>query len=423
MIYEACDNGQLWVIAAKGLFAPLARSSTECDDVDLTKWEDLTVYKDEEAFNQKCKVLDIQVTKAQERKAVNGVSLGPQWDAKTGAIVDVGRLLNENQIQPEDTYDLLQEEAFDWLAIVCKTYDRLDALRALLIRHKLSKVTVRLEDVNGAGKILAEMQSDKLTSVQKDELRTKLREAHVANRAAYHHHKDAHAMHIATKVNRLIDRALSILSGIQKADYTADILNRRSNRAMRADMVSAADSKIYMTRLELSAGIKAFRSTCSICCGDEQIMSVVLKKLDMVEENTNDFALNFPLVAGQVKRNLELISSQCTCFQCCLLLLDEFVYRENLSARIPTVEYEGANKAYINHQITLAITEQYRYSWRSWSAHLNQRIGAKKNGEDPEVMQRRQLMESMLRNFLNNCLTRETFGETGPWVKFPKALV
>ena len=35
-------------------------------------------------------------------------------------IVDVGRLLNENQIQPEGIYDILQEEAFDRLAIVCR---------------------------------------------------------------------------------------------------------------------------------------------------------------------------------------------------------------------------------------------------------------------------------------------------------------
>ena len=62
-------------------------------------------------------------------------------------------------------------------------------------------------------------------------------------------------MHIVTKVNRLIDRALFMLSGIQKADYTADILNRKSNRAMRADMVIAADSKLHMITLELSDGV------------------------------------------------------------------------------------------------------------------------------------------------------------------------
>ena len=50
----------------------------------------------------------------------------------------------------EDLYDLLEEEAFTRLAIVCKTHNRLEALRALLLRHRQSVViTVRLEDVSG----------------------------------------------------------------------------------------------------------------------------------------------------------------------------------------------------------------------------------------------------------------------------------
>lgn len=49
--------------------------------------------------------------------------------------------------------------------------------------------------------------------------------------------------------------------------------------------------------MDLSDDIESFRGTCPICCGEEQIMSVVLKKLDTVEENTTDFALNFPLVS------------------------------------------------------------------------------------------------------------------------------
>ena len=75
VLYKACDDGQLWVIAAKGLFSPLTKPGIEGENIDLTKWEALTVYKDEEAFNQQCKILDIQVLKAQDRKAIKGYRL------------------------------------------------------------------------------------------------------------------------------------------------------------------------------------------------------------------------------------------------------------------------------------------------------------------------------------------------------------
>lgn len=58
-------------------------------------------------------------------------------------------------------------------------------LRALLLRHTKSEVTVQLKDVNGAGKLPEKIQGDHLTTAQKDKLRGKLRDAHIANRAAH----------------------------------------------------------------------------------------------------------------------------------------------------------------------------------------------------------------------------------------------
>ena len=347
--------------------------------------------------------------------------------------MNVGHLLGQNHIEQEDLQDLLEEEAFSQLAIVCKTHNRIDALRVLLIRHKHAEVTVRLEDVNGAGQVLEAMQSDQLTSAQKDQLREKLRDAHCANRAAYQHRKDSPSEEIkaAIKINKLIDRALSILSGVEKAGYTADILSIKSNRAMRAEVISAADSQVHMLALDLSDKVKAFRSGCSICCGEKQIMSIVLKTLDRVNDNTTDFALNFPLAVGHMERNTDLISSQCIFFQCSLIIEDS-LYHEKLCARIPTVEYEGANKAYINHQLTLAITTGLVTGnsgvVQIFMAILDRTLEtknwcAKQTTEDSEVVQRRQLFQWMLRNLLENCITRETFSETGPWVNYPEALI
>ena len=428
-LYKCATSGKLWVISAKGLFSPLANLS---DNIHIAQWNDLAVYENERAFSEQCTMLGIRICKAQDRKVTSGISLGPQWEAVTGALVDVDLLLDQEQMESQDLYGLMEEETFVRLAIVCKTHDRLGALRALLLRHKQREVTTRLEDLNGAGKLLEEMQSGTYTSAQKERLRKKLREAHVANRMAYQRRKDfpSDEAKTATKTNGVLNQALSMLTGIEKAGYTADILNRKSNRAMRAKVVSDADSNTHLSAVELSDEVKAFRSTCSICCAENQIMSVVLKKLGTVEDNTTDFALNFPLAIGQALRNVDLVSSQCICFQCSLAV-DRSVHREKPSARIPTVEYEGDNKSYINDQLTRAITAGLATGAcgiiQIFMAVLDKTLQTKdwcaeKNAKDSEVMQRRQVMTWMLLNLLENCLTRKTFDETGPWVRYPEAL-
>ena len=125
---------------------------------------------------------------------------------------------------------------------------------------------------------------------------------------------------------------------------------------MRAKVVSSANTAVHLAVLDLSNNVDAYHSTCSICCGEEQIMSVALKRLASVENNTTDFAPNFPLAAGLLKHNADMISSQLVCFQCTLLLGSRSIYQENIVAVLPTVSYIGPNRKYLNHQLTLAIT-------------------------------------------------------------------
>ncbi|KAI4090794.1 MAG: hypothetical protein L6R37_007837 [Teloschistes peruensis] len=192
---------------------------------------------------------------------------------------------------------------------------------------------------------------------QIDQLREQLRQAHAANRETYTKLRDKQAeeQRQASELNRLINQALQIISGFEKSSYTADILNRKSNRAMRASVVSADDSVIHVAALDLSIDINAFRDSCSICCEYNQIMSIVLKRLGTVEENTADFALNFPLAAAQAKQNQDMVSAQCIYFQCALAISPS-IYPEAIVAILPTVDYEGPNKRYVDHQLTLAIT-------------------------------------------------------------------
>ena len=86
------------LLPRKDYYHLLQRQALQGDNVGITKWEDLTVYKDEKAFNQQCKALGIRVIKAEDRKTIKRVSLGLQWDVATGPLVDVGLLLNQNQI-------------------------------------------------------------------------------------------------------------------------------------------------------------------------------------------------------------------------------------------------------------------------------------------------------------------------------------
>src|ERR1700761_1505717 len=89
------------------------------------------------------------------------------------------------------------------------------------------------------------------------------------------------------------------------------------NRAKRAGDVYR-DAAVEVSTLDFEA--TAFRADCEICCGEEEIMSVVLKVLTADESaaNTADFALDFPLAAGRFPANTNVLSSQCICFQCAL---------------------------------------------------------------------------------------------------------
>ena len=149
-----------------------------------------------------------------------------------------------------------------------------------------------------------------------------------------------------------------------------------------------------------------------------------------MEENTTDFALNFPLAAAQAKQNVDVISSQSICFQCSILL-ERSIYQENIVATLPTVDYNGPNRLYVNHQLYLALTAglatgasgvvqlfatilDRTLETKSWCA--------KDLIEDSEIIARRKIFEWYLYNLLDNCSCRDNFTETGKWVKYPEAL-
>lgn len=308
ILFKDYETGQIALIDAKGSFARLNRNN----DVDLSSWQLLERYANEEAFNKRCGELAIHLVQAKDRQISRAVSLGPEWDAATtNVLVNVPILLEQKHLGLADLRNLLGEEAINQLALICKTRGQLGVLRDLIIGHKQQEIMVRLEDRHGALKIMEELQSDDVKPEQREQLMDQLRQAHKANRETYAALRDSPSEESrrAIEINRLIDRALRVISGLEKSSYTADILNRRSNRAMRAEVISSADSSVHLATLDLSGKQDLFKGTCAICCGEDQIMSIALKKLATVEENTTDFALNFPLVSTQsiCRRNLLIL--------------------------------------------------------------------------------------------------------------------
>ncbi|KAF2146774.1 uncharacterized protein K452DRAFT_282973 [Aplosporella prunicola CBS 121167] len=435
------NTGTIYTLASKGCFAALTDAHGNSTP-DLSTWEHLRFFLNEEDFIANCQKNKIQVPSADTRiTPTSGISLGVEWERLNGRgiVVDLDALLAARMLSNDDLEQLLAEEAFDNLSITCKTRGKIGDLRQFILQQKVTEMAVKLEDIAGANAIVARLGEAGLDNEIRSQLQAQLREAHATNRRTYqvaakNALESPEALEARSR-NRLVDRALQTLAEIESSGYTADILSRRSNRARRATTVAPTEGDVAIATLDLETPT-AFRSDCLVCCGDNEVMSIAIKKGADGAFNTDNFALDFPLAAGKHGKNQDLISSQCVCFQCALLgRPGKSIYGEEISAVIPTFDYNGSNKKYVNEQLFLALTGGLR-TGASGAAQLFMAMldntlktkawaGASVDTEslpDSEVHQRRTMFEWTLANMLQNTSCRETFDEQGPWVPYPKAL-
>lgn len=440
ILFKDVQTDKLYVIAGKGCFAELGGSAAA---QDLMSWTDLTAFRNEAEFFSHCDKTHIKVTESESRTSSTGhISLGSEWETQhNGPVkVDLAALLGSGLISDTDAFNLLSEEAFNYLAVACKTRRRIPDLRTFVQGQKVEQVAPKFEDRNGAAKIIAMMTDTTTTEDDRQKLQQQLREAHSLNRRDYQETIASFAGSPAEqnlkRRNQLVDAALRSLASVEAAGYNADIIGRGSNRARRAGAIDST-STIDVAELDLDA--PSYKGYCLICCGEEEIMSVCFKEPEhpeSKEDNTNDFALNFPLAAGASYKNIDLISSQNVCFQCALLGPDGMsIYKEPLAAIIPAVQYAGSNKKYINNQLYSALTSRLT-TGAAGVAQLFMSIlmgvmrtkawaGAATDTQhlaNDEAGQRRDLFQWMLDQVVQNTHTRETFNEKGDWVKFPRAL-
>ncbi|KAF2031516.1 hypothetical protein EK21DRAFT_88012 [Setomelanomma holmii] len=441
ILFKETATGKIYVIAGKGCFASLGGSAAA---QDLESWDDLQLFEDEAAFFDHCERLEIQVTKAETRvESAKGISLGAEWEERQeGPVrIDLDLLPKSGLLLDDDLFGLLAEEAFDTLAVAYKTRSRIAELRALIQKQKIEQVAPKLEDVAGAAGILIELGRPGTIESARKTLQEQLRAAHATNRLQYQKtikdFADSKKEQNMKRRNQLVDAALRSLASIEAAGFNADILSRKSNRARRAGVVDTA--AIDIDKLDLDA--PSYKGFCLVCCGEDEVMSICFKELDAddLEDNTTDFALNFPLASGASAKNINLVSSQNICFQCASLGPEgRSIYNEELSAVIPTVQYDASNKKYVNDQLYSALTARLA-TGAAGIAQLFMAIllellrtktwaGASLGENEPstdeqhETRQRRETFQWMLDQLVQNTWTREDFKETGAWVKFPGAL-
>lgn len=356
LLFKDSMTGELFVVAAKGSLAPLARSADNASSVNLSSWESWSCYSNETELMRHCEELSLGVLSSEHRPTDEEVSLGSIDSSKTETVVSVNQLLSQCRIQHSDLTELLEEKAIIRLVLFCQSRNCLADLRRFLIQHRQPEIAVRVEDVNGVSKILEAMGRTNSTS-ECTQLRERLLNAHAQNLATYFG-RTANPTEVHERmrmINMLIDRGLAVLSLVERFQYSAEVLERKSDRARRAVSVTTEDVDTLTSLLLNAEPVNAFRGSCSICCGEDKVMCIVLKKVEAAEENTTDFALDFPLAAAHAMRNIDMISSLCMCFQCALRC-EKSVNAKTSRAIIPTLEYSGTNEEYVNHQLALAIT-------------------------------------------------------------------
>ncbi|APA15404.1 hypothetical protein sscle_14g101740 [Sclerotinia sclerotiorum 1980 UF-70] len=436
-LFKDYKSGQIYVIAGKGSFAPL----DQAEDHDM--WEKLTSFPNEVALIHRITELDIQVPTAETRISTPAhLNLGEEWNAAHNlsqpTLVDIDILLRAGVLSDKDRDLLFADETLDALILACKSRGKLNELRSFFIAQKVEQLTIKLEDVSGAAEIITQLAKPDISDEMKNILQSKLRNAHEANRNAYTAAKNHVQLQAVRDRNRAVDAALRALSDAEKSRFTAEILSRRSNRARRAENISA-DSAIDVSVLDLEAS--GYRGECQICCGDNEVLSVALKVLsaDVMAANTDNFALDFPLAAGRFEANMNILSSQCICFQCALFGRPGYsIYGEEISAVIPTLEYTGSNKLYIHQQLYKALNAGLKTGvpamGQLFATILDRTLrkkewaGADADAEhgdetlDAERRQRRGAMTWLLNNIITHLRVRETFNELGQWTTYPLAL-
>jgi hypothetical protein len=126
IVFKNIDNGEIYVLATKGAFEVL----TAGFEINLESWESLPLFPDESTFKSALK--DVNIVGAAHRTNSMAIDLGRAWQEKHACLVDIDLLLAQtlpDSIPQDEFLDLLQDDAFNALALICKARGLLTKLR------------------------------------------------------------------------------------------------------------------------------------------------------------------------------------------------------------------------------------------------------------------------------------------------------
>ena len=142
-------------------------------------------------------------------------------------------------------------------------------------------------------------------------------------------------------MRRLVGAVVERLTELERSGYDASSL---SNRAARAKLVSDVD---FSSLQQQNKYVAPEEAECLICAnaGPDVTWAVCTRAVREVEQNTNDYALNWPLVvcSYDVNRSVFLPDSALICFDCAKACHSSPLTREDVLMVMPLVSV-GGNK-------------------------------------------------------------------------------
>ncbi|KAF2116982.1 hypothetical protein BDV96DRAFT_644422 [Lophiotrema nucula] len=415
------DLSRIYVIRAKGCFAPLGRpngSGSEYAD-----------FENEKGLWDACKRLNVTVTRAEKRsEEAPGIQIGTTADhagRSLNVTINVPILVNVLKVSSQDLSSLLKPEILNDLAMAARTQGQTDSMRTFLERQRPTSVVADFKDTYRARDIILSEIVPHKDNENIEDARQRLRNTNTWNKQVYQTQLDE-VRRTAYEQNQAINTALDRLEAVAQSAYDVNILNAHPSSSQQGRRRYTPETQV----IQLDFEAPSFCAQCDICCEDQAMMSLALKHLDRtaIAANTSPSASAHPLHSGKrmadsMLKSHSAFSAQIICYQCAKACMPNSISREKLSAIVPVTQYQGNNKTVINKALYDALTDGTDVG----EAQIAQIfIALLRESMEVSVIKkdsmRRSVFDWMLVTMLNNALVPAQFRPGSTQVYFRSAL-
>lgn len=412
--YTNDPPGNFRLIKAKGTFSKL-EEAPEIDGVNASAWDNFPLVTP--VHLSACQI------EIREKIPPGYVALGNRF-------VNL-QLLLDSDINIGEIVELIDEH-FQQLLLMCKTAGLLPQLRAWLKRHCPRMEDLQLIDNHGEVRLIMLLRRLSLNPdtepAELASLREQLREARRLNHLDAQEFGEQRRLDLKFAISK-IQNAMGQITSMEKTGYGAGILNRLSNRAMRAQRVEDSALEQHADTMVTEGCCQG--QSCMICMDDESgsPMCLLIRRVPDVEQNTSDLAIDFPLAFGEAAHN-RVICPDVVCYDCAERLGGHSALgREKTEIAIPLVNMGaggGSNRRIWTDRLARALaggikTHNLTQIFFSILQHELLKAGWA-NG--PEHQDMNQMLEYASQEILEHYYTNRTLKDDDmPKVKFSEALV